>query len=168
MVGAVLFMGGISVYLYNWIETQKIRQKRLEEFICFLQKFVFAVDTEKVKIISFFSGYDCEDKLLVETLHEIASKLRSNTYPEGQMVWEEVFKEKEQNWTFDKETFGMILKAGNGFFGRNKNENICFLQKSIRELEMQKERQKEKDAKERKVWIPVGLLGGIMLVIIFI
>lgn len=159
---------GVAGVLYSWICCQNAKQKRLEEFILFLQKSVFAMETEKVRVIEFFSNYRCSDEVIEDTLQEMACRLSQNIYPKGQSVWEEVLKEKEQNWKFDKETFGLIVGAGNGFFGRNRNENICFLQKSMKELETQKNNIKIKDAQERKVWLPVGMLGGIMLTILLI
>ena len=81
-------------------------------------------------------------------------------------MWEEVLK--EQDWNLDEEMFSIILKSGNGFFGRNREENSSFLKKQLEELEKQKIKGKEKDAKERKLWIPVGMLSGVMLVILFL
>lgn len=168
IAGIVLVLGGIAAYLYNWLLNQRARQKRGEEFIVFLQKSIFAIDAEKVKLIDYLENYKSTDEVLESTLREISSRLSQNIYPEGQSVWEEVFREEKQNWDFDEETFGLVIGAGNGFFGRNRSENICFLQKSLKEMELQMERKKAKDAQERKVWIPVGMLGGVMLMIIFI
>lgn len=168
VIGILLLFGGIVGFLYDWINTQKVRQKRVEEFLVFLHKAMFAMDTENIKLIPYFYQYKCEDEILNETLQEIAYRLQQNIYPKGESVWEEVFKEKEQNWDLDRETFGLIINAGNGFFGKNRTENICFLQKSIRELEIQEKKNREKNEKEKKVWVPVGMLSGIMIVILFI
>ena len=75
---------------------------------------------------------------------------------------------KEKVWDLDKEIMLMILKSGNGFFGRNREENISFLKKQLEELEKQQIKSREKDAKERKVWVPVGMLSGVMVAILFI
>lgn len=168
VIGILLLFGGIVGFLYDWINTQKVRQKRVEEFLVFLHKAMFAMDSENIKLIPYFYQYKCEDEVLNETLQEIACHLQQNIYPEGQSVWEEVFREKEQNWDLDEETFGFIINAGNGFFGKNRSENICFLQKSIKEIELQEKKNKEKNAQERKVWIPVGMLSGIMVAILFV
>lgn len=176
IVGIVMLLGGVIGFLYSWICGQKERQKRMEEFIIFLQKSIFAMESEKIKVIDYFSNYVSRksqiigdnDKVLENILHEIAKRLSMNTYPKGQDAWEEVLREEEANLDFDKETFGVILQVGNGFFGRSCEENICFLQKSLNELEKQQEKLKERDAKERKVWVPVGMLGGVMLMIMFV
>lgn len=168
VIGILLLFGGIVGFLYDWINTQKACQNRVEAFLVFLHKAMFAMDTENIKLIPYFEQYKCEDGVLNETLQEIAYRLKQNIYPKGQSVWEEVYKEKKQNWDLDEETFGFIIHAGNGFFGKNVSENICFLQKSIKEIELQQKKNKEKSARERKVWIPVGMLSGLMIVILFI
>lgn len=176
IVGIVLVLGGTTGCLYSWICRQKEKHKRIEEFIVFLQKSIFAMEAEKVKVIDYFEKYvsmdsrmiDNGDQVLEKSLREIAKRLATNTYPKGQDAWEEVLKEEEANFDFDKETFEMVLHAGNGFFGRSREENICFLQKSLREMEHQQAKIKEKNAQERKVWVPVGMLGAVMLVILFV
>lgn len=168
IIGIVLMLGGIAGILYQWIMLQKARQLRLEEFILFLQKSIFAMETERVKVIDYFAKYVSCDSEITESLREIAKRLGQNTYPKGQEAWEEVLKEEEQNWAFDKESFDVVLHAGNGFFGRSREENICFLQKSLREMEKLQAKIKEKDAQERKVWVPVGMLGGVMIMILLI
>ncbi|MBQ8518398.1 MAG: hypothetical protein IJ455_02185 [Agathobacter sp.] len=176
IVGIVLAFGGVAGYLYSWIHMQKEKEMRLEEFIFFLQKTIFAMETENVKVMEYFARYEskngqmCGEKgsILEKSLHEIAKRLATYTYPKGQEAWEEVFKEEEQAWAMDSETFGVMLHAGAGFFGRSRQENICFLQKSIDELEKQQVKLKENDAQQRKVWIPVGMLGTVMLLIVFV
>lgn len=168
LIGITLIIGGIAGYLHSWLSMQKERRERVKLFIVFLQRAVFLMEAENVKVGQLFRSHYDKESLLNETLSEIATRLEFNIYPKGESIWEEVFKEKEQNWDVDKDTFGLIINAGNGFFGKNKAENICFLQKSINELEEQEKKNREKDAKERKVWIPVGMLSGLMIVILFI
>lgn len=167
IVGILLVLAGVAGYLYSWTCAQKEKQTRLEEVIVFLQKSIYAMETEKIKVIDYFAKYKCET-VLEKSLREISKRLATNTYPMGQDAWEEVLKEEEQNWNLDKDTFDFILRAGDGFFGRNREENICLLEKTMQELEIEQKRAKEKDAKERKVWIPVSMLGGMMLTILFI
>lgn len=161
-----MLLGGTMGVLYSWICGLKERERKLEEFILFFQKSIGVMETEKIRVIDYFEKYASQE--LQTSLVEIARRLASNTYPNGQIVWEEVFMEEKQNLSFDQETFSIILQAGNGFFGRSREENIRFLQKTVKELETQKKKLMEKDAKERKVWVPVGMLGAVMLTILFV
>lgn len=168
LIGITFIMSGVAGYLCQWKNQQRKRRERVSDFIFFLHKSRFRIETENIKVIQLLENYQIKENILEETLAEIAARLQLNIYPQGQSIWEEVFREKEQNWDVDKETFELMIHAGNGFFGRNRGENICFLQKSIRELEEQEKKNRERDAKERKVWIPVGMLSGMMFVILLV
>ena len=166
IVGIVLVFAGIAGGLYQWLEQQKERQKCIEEFCLFLHKSIFMMETEKIKVIDYFAKYSSRDSRITTVLREISKRLGKNIYPNPQSVWEEVLR--EQNWNLGEETLSIIMKCGNGFFGRRREENICFLKKQLEQLEKQQIKNKEKDAKERKVWVPVGMLSGWMLVILLI
>lgn len=176
LIGVLMVLGGVAGVLYSWCCEQKEKQKRLENMLLFLQKSVYAMQREKIKVAELLLKYieqnkseqRNKEKVLVITLEEIRKRLSTNTYPSGQMVWEEVFQEEKQSWNLDPEIFQMIVQAGNGFFGRSREENVSFLEKSIKELEEQQVKIKQKDAQERKVWVPVGMLGTMMLVILFL
>jgi len=168
LLGIICIMGGIAGYLYQWQCEQKKQRERVEAFLLFLRKSVFVMESENIKVVKLLEDYPEREMVLKDTLSEIARRLSLNIYPKEEVAWEEVLREEEQNWGLDKETFGLIINAGSGFFGRNRSENICFLQKSIRELEEKEKKNREQDAKKRKVWVPVGMLGGLMLVILFI
>lgn len=175
-IGIFSLLGGTAGLLYNWSKEEKEKIRRLEAVLRFLEKSVYVMQREKIKLSDWFAKY-IEQELSVPTnsnrilacsLREMTRRLSANTYPNGQMVWEEVFKEEEQNLNFDHEVFQCIVQAGCSFFGRSREENVSFLQKSIRELEQHRSRMIKMSAQERKVWIPVGMLGAVMLVIFFL
>ena len=169
IIGIILVITGIAGLLCNWIKLQKERQNRLEELIQFVHKSVYAMKEEKVRVIDFFvKYYDANNNLLGNTLYEIATRLQWHIYPSGQEVWAEVFQEKKEEWMLEEEMFESILRVGNGFFGRSREENICILRKWLNEIELLQKKGKEKEEQERKVWIPVGMLSGMMIIILFI
>ena len=176
LLGAMLTFGGVAGVLYSWCCEQNSKQKKLDDMLVFLQKSVYVMQREKIKVAELLLKYieqnkseqRNKEKVLVSTLEEIRKRLSTNTYPSGQRVWEEVFRENEKNWNLAPEIFQMIIQAGNGFFGRSREENVSFLEKSIKELEEQQVKIKQKHAQERKVWVPVGMLGTMMLVILFL
>lgn len=163
-----LFFYGVASMLYQWVCRQKLRQNRVEVFVVFLQKSLYAMENERMRLIPYLMEYQGGDEVFTDTLREIGRRLGQNEYPHGDMVWEEVFLEKKEQWNCDEETFLLLLNAAYGFFSGSRNVNMCFLQKSIQELELQLKKRKEKDAQERKVWLPLGMLGSVMFLILFI
>ena len=169
LVGSCFVLGGVAGTLYSWICAKKESQKRIEEFVQFIHKSIFAMETEKIKIIDYFLRYRSdEDKLLEHCLHEVAIQLQLNTYATGQEAWEEVFIKKKQVWELEEELFQSVLQTGQVFFGRSRQENISMLRKKLMELEILQQRKKEKNIQENKLWIPLGMLGGVMTIILFL
>ena len=175
-LGALLVISGVAGVLYSWCCEQKEKQKRLESMLFFLQKSVYVMQREKIKVAELLikhieqnkSEQGNKEEVLVNTLEEILKRLSTNTYPNGQMVWEGVFQEEKKNWNLNPEIYAILVQAGNGFFGRSREENVNFLEKSIKELEEQQAKLKQKNAQERKVWVPVGMLGTMMVIILFL
>ena len=166
VVGIVLVLGGIAGGLYQWIVTQNEEQKRIEEFCFFLHKTIFGMKSEKLRMIEHFEKYHNRDPGWQLVFQEISKRLKGNIYPNGVTVWESVLNETD--WGLNDEIFEVMLKCGNGFFGKTKEENISFLKKQLEELEKLQKREREKNAKERNVWVPVGMLSGLMFVILFL
>ena len=168
IIGIGFLFCGIAGGLFEWVKRQKIKQKRLQEFQLFVKKTMFAMETEHIKLIPYFLQYQCKDEVLIDFLNEVALRLQDHRYPKGEIAWEEVFMEKKQNWDMDEETFLMMIHVGNGLFGKHRTENLKFLQKSVEDMEVQLRKNKERDSKDRTVWIPVGMLGGVMIAILLV
>ena len=168
-IGVLSILAGIAGILSSWTKMQKARQARVEEYIQFIHRSIFIMESEKLKVIDYFLNYRAtEDKFLEKILHEIARRLQSNTYSTGYAAWQEVFMEEKKEWALEEDLFQNILQAGYGFFGRSRQENISILRRKLDELEALQKKSKEKDAQERKIWIPVGMLGGLMITILFL
>lgn len=118
--------------------------------------------------ILFFEDYEGEDACVMEFVRELAVRLRENRYPKGELAWQEVLKEQREKWDFSKETFDILLKSGSAFFGQSQQENLELFRLYTTLLMECKEKEKCEFAEKRKIWIPVGALGGIMVVIILI
>lgn len=168
ILGIFLFGMGTMGEIYEWIARTKSRQKRLDEMLLFLKKAKYAMEEEKVRWIPFFYQYESNDAIVTETLHEIASRLEEHRYPYGEDAWKAIFLEKKKEWNCKEASFQVLIQVGRAFFGRSRQENGEFMDSYIKQLEICKGEEKQKFAEEKKVWIPVSVLGGVMLVILLI
>ena len=167
VLGAVCVLAGVAGILYNWTLEQKKKEQRLDAFLFFVRKAIFAIDTEKARIIPLFSSYDGEPQL-TQILHKVAQELSLNVNPKGEKVWENIFLEEEKHLGFEPEVLQMIVQMGKGFFGRSREENITFLKKYVEEIEEQKKTISIRDKQARKIWVPLGMLGALMIIILFL
>ena len=168
LIGILLLGIGILGQVYEWITRQKTRQRKLREMEIFFQKAIYAMEEEKVRWIVFFENYESKEPLIMETLQEIALRLRENRYAKGEDAWEAVFIEKKKQWDCSEASFHLLIQAGHAFFGKSRKENSCFLQSYLKQLKESQIQEKQKFQEEKKVWIPVSMLGGCMVVIILL
>ena len=57
VIGSVLLLVGAAGVLYSWVLEQREKEKRLEVFLHFLQKSLAFMQTEKVRVVDYFSKY---------------------------------------------------------------------------------------------------------------
>lgn len=168
LIGIGMLLGGIGGFLWEWITLQNETEVRWMEMLLFLQRLIFAMESQKVSVIPYLENYRSKDRMIEECLSEIAERLKENVYPCGREAWEDVLLQKEKSLNLEKEGFRLFLCAGEGIFGRKLEDNILFLKKILLQLEDEQKSAKERMQKRRKVWIPLGMFGGIMLTIIFL
>lgn len=159
---------GIAGYIHDWIYRHNIRRKRLEEILSFFRKAVYAMEETHTPWIRFFEEYESRDECVVESTHEVARRLKENRYPRGELAWRDVMTEKREIWDLSKEAFELLYNSGNAFFGKSQKENLELLGLYIKLLSDCKEKEVKEFVEKKKVWIPVGCLGGLMVIIILI
>ncbi len=168
LVAIAIITIGIAGFIHDWLLRHQARRKRMEELISFFRKAVYAMEETKVHWILFFEGYEGNDACINQSIHEVAKRLKENRYPKGELAWQEVMEEKKTDWDFSKEAHELLKSSGNAFFGKSQKENLECMRLYMKLLDLQREKECKEFAEKKKVWIPVGALGGIMLVIILV
>jgi stage III sporulation protein AB len=168
MIGSLIIVFGLAGYMKEWIFRNLSRGKRLEELLSFLRKAVYALEETHTTWIRFFEEYEGQEKCIVESVHEVAKRLKEHRYPKGELAWQEVMIEQKEAIDLSKEAFELVSHVGDAFFGRSQKENLESLRWYIKLLEKCKEQEGKAFIEKKKVWIPVGALGGVMIIIILI
>ena len=165
----VVFLGiGIGGSIYEWLMRHLTRKRRMNMLLDFLRSVRFTMEESNIFWISFLEEYISEDALLQDTCREVAKRLKEHTYPKGELAWQTVVKEKEAQWDLSPAAMEILLDLGKGFFGKTRKENLDVIVMHIRLLQECKEKEHTEFGEKKKIWIPVGLLGGVMLVIVLI
>ena len=168
IIGILILGTGILGLIHDWLYRHQIRRKRMEELMSFFRKAIYAMEETKTPWILFFDAYEGNDICVTESVHEVSKKLKENRYPKGELAWQDAMEEREKEWDFSKEAFELLLASGNAFFGKSQKENLELMRMYMKLFEECEKRETQSFGEKKKVWIPVGALGGIMLVIILI
>jgi hypothetical protein len=96
----------------------------------------------------------------------LAGFLEERTYPTGELAWQEAVKRTP--WHLKTEALSLLTQSGGAFFGRNLSDNLQKLSRYEALMEELSRLEKQDFAEKNRVWTPVGLLLGILLVVIFV
>jgi stage III sporulation protein AB len=168
ILGAAAVMAGAAGMVGFWIRQQKNRIRRMKAFSVFLSRTYYAMGTEHVQMIAYLREYDAKDALLGDMFGELAEILADHTCPFGEQAWEQVCESRKKNWDVDEQTWEIITACGKALFGKNLAENLKHLKAQEQRMDGQIAEEERGFAEKRKILTPVGLLGGVMLIVILL
>lgn len=167
-IGAVAILLAACGFLFSWQESVKLRITHLRALCSFYHRAHYAFEAEKMHCIDFFATCSVKDMVFRETLEILCELLDTYAYPTGEEAWEAAFLSRRMEWGLASEEWELVINSGKAFFGKNLIENLEQMD-GYREQLLEYLALEEKNFREKKkVFTPVGLLGGIMLIIILI
>lgn len=181
LLGILILLSGVLGELYSWNERKKRRIKQLECYEAFLKHAIYALETEKIHMQELLYQAIASRKALVGSentveyerilalvLEDVLQHMRGHTYPSGVILWKEVWNSHREEWNVDASNWTLILDTGNAFYGNHLKENLEYLRTLQELLKEGIQEEKNKWKEKQKVFTPVGILGGIMIVIILL
>jgi stage III sporulation protein AB len=168
LLGACAVMSGAAGMLGFWNGKQKNRIRRMKAFLSFLSRTYYAMGTEHAQMIAYLREYDGKDALLGDMLQELAGILADHASPSGEQAWEKVCTGRKKEWDVSEAAWEVLTACGKALFGKNLAENLKHLQALERKMEEQIAQEERIFAEKRKILTPVGLLGGVMLIVILL
>ncbi len=168
LFGAIVVMSATFGMLFAWQKKERERITRLKELSAFLERTYYAMQTEQVQMIVQVKRYRSKDETLQNTLFGLAEMLTEHTYATGEQAWNAACEMEKKNWGFGQDAWELLLSCGTALFGMNLTENLNALSGRNRLLEKLIEEESCEFAEKRKVFTPIGLLGGVMLIVILL
>lgn len=167
LAGIIFILLGAGAGLWEWRFGKLERQRHLRAWIAFLHRAGYAME-EKQHMADLFESYACGDILLTETLSGVAKQLAENRYPSGDEAWKKTLEEKGWKEQLSGEEMRLVASLGGAFFGRNRLELRQLIDNVREQLEQCLEEEKTQFARNQKTVIPVGMLGSVLLILLFI
>lgn len=168
LLGIIMILAGCAGCLLWWMENEKKRQAIMEECIRLFARWKYSLEREHIRLYDFLEQYEPRQTELGEILLEVKKMLRENCYPSGQMVWDKVLKEKSRILSLQGEAYVVLREAGDAFFGSSSAESLRCICVCMERMEKCLADVRSEFAKKRRVYMPVGMLGGVILVILLI
>lgn len=168
LMGMLLILTGCVGMLFSWQEKKKNQFAVIRAWIRLFSRWEYALTKEQMRLYDFLESCEGEFPELSGLLEAVRERLQQNRYPSGVIVWQQVLKQQRRELLLEPEAFRILSDAADGFFGRSR-EACARCIKACRER-LEEELRKEKSETDRrwKVYMPVGMLGGVILIILLV
>ena len=168
LVGMLLILAGCAGMLFSWQEKKRRQQIFMGECIRLLEGWKYALSRGHVRLYDFLEEYEYRVPEMEELLKMLRERLEKNVYPSGIFVWQKILWEKRTELPIGDEAYRILLDAGDAFFGNNSEACLrCALACRERMEEVMTEEKKDM-ARKWRVYMPVGMLGGTILIILLV
>ena len=168
LVGGACVLIGFVILLACWMERMKRNIRNMLSIVRFLQSWAYVLEVRQMRIAEFLETYPYDVPELEHVADEVQHDLLLYIYPTGQEVWQKVLKRQKHTLGLPEDAFQVLLRAGEGFFGNNHRQTQQCITSCIRQMETVIGEEREHYLEKRKVYMPVGMLTGVMVVILLL
>ena len=168
LVGGACVLIGFVILLACWRERMKRNIRNMLAIVRFLQSWAYVLEVRQMRIAEFLETYPYDVPELEHMADEVQHDLLLYIYPTGQEVWQKVLKRQKHTLGLPEDAFQVLLRAGEGFFGNNHRQTQQCITSCIRQMETVIGEEREHYLEKRKVYMPVGMLTGVMVVILLL
>jgi stage III sporulation protein AB len=165
-VGAIVIFAAFAGLLQSWRENCKRRIRELEQLRDLYGNACQTMQAEHIHMPVFLERFSGAGTTVDAFACTLKIFLEERTFPTGEMAWQEAVR--RTGWHLKKEELIFLEQSGTAFFGRNLSDNLKKLSGCEKQMEDCVKQAKAEFSEKNRVWTPVGLLMGAMLVVILI
>jgi hypothetical protein len=167
IMGALLITAGSAGVISCWLETEKKRQILAGEWIKLFVRWEYALKCRK-RVYDFFENYDTDLIQIKTFIAEVCRRLRSNTYPSGNAAWLEVLNEQKRELIPNAEGYEIIAHSADAFFCGSSEESLNNIRACRERMERCLKEMRCELVGKKRIYIPAGMLGSAVLIILLI
>lgn len=168
LIGTMFILVGCAGMLMSWYERQKKRQRTMAAFIRLLSSWEYSLEREKTRLPEFLVQYTKREPQIADFLEELQGALEEKNCPTGAALWRKVLHAKRRSLDLDDALLEILLPASGAFFGNNRRESIQCAGACRMRLEDALSGARAELARKQRVYMPVGMLFGVLLIILLI
>lgn len=168
LTGIALILCGCGGILVNWYERQKQRQSTAAAFLQLLASWEYSLEREKMRLSDFLEQYTTGNERMDGFLETLNLTLKTCSFPTGDALWRAVLEQYRETLDMSDAIWEFMCSASGAFFGSNRKESMQCSEATRRRIEEQFAEERREFVRRQKVYMPVGMLGGVLLVILLI
>jgi hypothetical protein len=181
LIGSAVIVAACAGILQSWRRDCILRIQEMEQLCDLYRSARWRMQTEHITMPSFFRQYASAlaekksgtsfaniagDSAVTEFADTFAGFLEERTYPTGELAWQEAVKCLD--WHLKREEMALLVQSGSAFFGRDLSDNLKKLDGFEAQMKECHRRANAEFAEKNRVFTPVGLMLGVLLVIVLL
>lgn len=168
LLGIGLILLGCAGALLGWMEEERGKQEMMQECIRFFAHWQYALKSGQVRLYDFFEQYESGQESLADCLAEVTGLLQKNCYATGQEVWKQVLIKHKKQLLLRGESFRILLESADAFFSDSSMEGLRCIGVCRERMETCLAFSREEFFRKKRVYMPLGMLGGVVLIILLV
>jgi hypothetical protein len=169
-VGAIVIVSASAGLVLSWRESCIRKIGEMEQLCELYRSASHRMQNEHISMPLFFAGYTSAHagrNTAVETFaHRLGALLAARAYPTGEEAWTEAVQ--SVGWHLGREEMALLMQSKRAFFGRDMSDNLQKLSACEAQMQDCLRRARADFSEKKRVFPPVGLLMGVLLVVILI
>jgi hypothetical protein len=181
LIGSAVVVAACAGILQSWRRDCILRIHEMEQLCDLYRSARQRMQTEHITMPSFFRQYasalaekksgtsvanTAGNSAVTEFAGTFAGFLEERAYPTGELAWQEAVR--RTGWHLRREDRQILEWSGGAFFGRNLSDNLKKLDGYEAQMKECCQRAKSDFAEKNRVFTPVSLLLGALLVIVLL
>ncbi len=168
LLGTILILCGSAGCLYSWRENEKKKQAFMEECIRMFAQWNYALEKGHMRLYDFLDYYETDWKEMKVILSDLKDMLSGNCYASGKTAWQKDLLIHKKTLPIRGEAWQILLSASDSFFGNSSMESQRCIRICKERMEEELAGCRKEYAGKQKVYMPLGMLLGLMLIIFLI
>ena len=165
LTGAALILVGCMGLVASWLRAQKGRQRVAAELIRILAVWEYSLEREKYRLIEFLEGCQSSETPVERLRTELIQALLTHSYESGAALWADVLENNRASLDLGEAMWELFSAADGVFFGTSSRESLRCAAVCRKHMEECLERERQEFRRKQRVYMPVGMLGGVLLII---
>lgn len=168
ILGVVIILVTIGAGIINWKEKRHKKREFLLGIYQLLCKGKYLLLEEQQKTTDFFTSIEDVPESVKRCCRAVGGALREHKFSRGEIAWIEAIKLNMGDMGLNREEKEVIFRSGCCFFGKNVYEMEKMFEYYQNQLLLCIKQERENFTEKNKMVIPLGVLGGLMVIIVFV
>lgn len=168
LLGIFIILAGVAGGIYSWLDLKKKRIANIQAVIELLTNAGYQLGRDNRKTIDFFQENNSDNETINNLCKDVHKMLVAHALPTGEDIWKCSVKKNGDALYFGRNEMKILNGLGEAFFASYGEEKLNRINTFKEQFEDILQSENKKSAEQKKLYVPLWGIGGVLLIIILI